>query len=803
MEGTLEKGISVIVPSYKSEKYIENLLNSLKEQSLDYKLFETIFIINGEEDNTENMIKEFQKNNPEINIIITRSEKGASHARNKGISKSSREYTTFIDADDYISPNYLEKFLKHAKPNRIVIGNFLDVDEDANTIKESYLEEDLSNIEGKIENPYFNIPGVLVLMTDKLIPTKHLKNHLFNVNLDSGEDLVYYISLYVKNDFEFYVLDKNEEAIYYRLLRANSISRQEISYEFNVDNRLKVISELNKSLKITENENIQLLIKNTIISQVLFINRYLKENPEDLIKVLYDIGEYKLEYFPYKYLNEDDIKKLVEPNNELVISYSFPPTSATASNVLAKRILKNKRNVSILVGTLFDQPTDYSLFEIVSEFIHEGNYVDIENFYFYLDGTRFVTEGFEIINEKPTYDKVYSRTQFVPSHLLGYFYRATHDTFWTAEFSDPIIRALEGGYMSSPINNEKLVERINKYLPEDVDKVKNTDTVNEIIEYVTFIMADEIIFTNENQKAIMLEDFPKIKEIVENKSKVIPHPTLEEKYYYIKKSDYEVDENYINFAYFGFLYKKRNFEEFIAGFTNLNEEFKDKFRLHIFTPNKTAFENIIPPELLEKTTINESVDYLEFLNLTTKMDVLLAEDAKIDHLYAVNPFLPSKISDYKGSGRDIWAICDKGSIMDGMDEIKYKSYLNDLNSSKIIINKIMSDKLEIETETTELKQEDIDKYYQGKYNYLIDNVVDLSGKKNQFDIEQKKYVAKVQEYEAKIKEYEDRIQYYEDRIKEYKEYVNYLRKWMRPRFVFKILKKIRNFYRKLKTKLSK
>ena len=788
----LKDGISVVVPSYKSEKHVKKLLNSLKQQSLDNKLFETIFIINGEEDGTPNMIRDFQENNPEMNIVLTRSEKGASNARNKGILEAQRKYTTFIDDDDYISPSYLEKFLEHAEPNRIVIGNFLDVDEDSGEIKESYMAEALKDKKGEIEDPYNEIASVLVMMTNKLIPTEYVKDNLFNTELTSGEDLVYYASLYVKNDFKFYMLDKEEEAIYYRLLRSNSISRQDTSYKFNVDDRLNVINELNASLKVAENEDIHLLIRNTIISQILFINKYLKENPNDLKKVLKDIGEYELEYFPYKYLNEDDIKKFEEPNNELVISYSFPPTSATASNVLAKRILKNKRKVSILVGTLFDQPTDYSLFEIVSEFIHEGNYVDIENFYFYLDGTKFVNEGFKILNEIPTYDKIYSRTQFVPSHLLGYFYKATHDTFWTAEFSDPMIRALDGEYMSSPINNEELVERINKYLPEGADTVKNTDTVNEIIQYVTFLMADEIIFTNENQKAIMLEDFPKIKKIVENKSKVIPHPTLEEKYYYIKQSDYEVDENYINFAYFGFLYKKRNFEEFIAGFTNLNKEFKDKFRLHIFTPTKTAFENIMPPELLEKTIINESVDYLEFLNLTTKMDVLLAEDAKTDHLYDINPFLPSKISDYKGSGRDIWAICEKGSIMDGMDEIKYKSYLNDLNSSKITINKIMSDKLGIETEITELKQEDIDKYYQGKYNYLIDNVIDLSSIKDQFDIEQKKYVAKVQEYENEIQENNARIQ-------EYKDYTNYLRKWMRPRFVFKIIKKIRSIYRKLKS----
>lgn len=55
------KGINIIVPTYKAEKYIINLLNSLKNQTLDYKLFEAIFIINGERDNTEKIIREFSK----------------------------------------------------------------------------------------------------------------------------------------------------------------------------------------------------------------------------------------------------------------------------------------------------------------------------------------------------------------------------------------------------------------------------------------------------------------------------------------------------------------------------------------------------------------------------------------------------------------------------------------------------------------------------------------------------------------------------------------------------------------------
>ncbi len=193
------------------------------------------------------------------------------------------------------------------------------------------------------------------------------------------------------------------------------------------------------------------------------------------------------------------------------------------------------------------------------------------------------------------------------------------------------------------------------------------------------------------------------------------------------------------------------------------------------------FKQILSPEILEKTIINPPVDYFEFLNLTTKMDVLLVEDSSIKGVYDINPFLPSKISDYKGSGSNIWAICDKNSIMDGMDDIKYKSYLNDINSSKRTINHIMSDKLGVEVDVEELSERDIIEYYQKRHLHLLNKMMNLSTTVDTLIPKQK---------------------FYERRIQEYREYTNYLRKWMRPRFVFKILKKIRNLFRRFKRFLN-
>ncbi len=137
---------------------------------------------------------------------------------------------------------------EYAKKDRIVIGTFYDVDQNSGEVKDSYLTPKLEK-SGLFKNPYDNLREMLTITTDKLVPTDIVKKILFNPDLKNGVDIAYYIQLYADYDFEFYIIDKNQGANYYRLLRDNSISRMPLSYDFNVTDRLKVINEINKNYK--------------------------------------------------------------------------------------------------------------------------------------------------------------------------------------------------------------------------------------------------------------------------------------------------------------------------------------------------------------------------------------------------------------------------------------------------------------------------------------------------------------------------------------------------------------------------
>ena len=100
------KKISVIIPMYNAEKYIKKTLNSIIEQS--YQNWEIIIIENGSEDKSPDIIREYEKKYPEIRMIKGPG-KGPGPARNRGLKLAKGDYIVFVDADDYISENFIKQ----------------------------------------------------------------------------------------------------------------------------------------------------------------------------------------------------------------------------------------------------------------------------------------------------------------------------------------------------------------------------------------------------------------------------------------------------------------------------------------------------------------------------------------------------------------------------------------------------------------------------------------------------------------------------------------------------------------------
>ncbi len=99
--------ISIIVPAYNVEKYIKTCLDSLINQT--YSNFEIIVINDGSTDQTEEILRSYQSN-PKFRIYSQKNG-GLSAARNRGIKLANGELVCFIDSDDSVKSDYLEKLV--------------------------------------------------------------------------------------------------------------------------------------------------------------------------------------------------------------------------------------------------------------------------------------------------------------------------------------------------------------------------------------------------------------------------------------------------------------------------------------------------------------------------------------------------------------------------------------------------------------------------------------------------------------------------------------------------------------------
>lgn len=107
------KKVSVIVPFYNVEKYIDKCLNSLVNQTLED--IEIIIVNDGSKDNSETIAKEYASKYKNKIIYLKKENGGLSDARNYAIPYATGEYIAFLDSDDYVEVNMYEQMYEKAK----------------------------------------------------------------------------------------------------------------------------------------------------------------------------------------------------------------------------------------------------------------------------------------------------------------------------------------------------------------------------------------------------------------------------------------------------------------------------------------------------------------------------------------------------------------------------------------------------------------------------------------------------------------------------------------------------------------
>lgn len=99
--------ISVVMPSFNSERHIGDAIRSLLKQT--YSSFELIVVDGGSKDRTRTIVSQFALADPRVKLLENANDKGPAHARCIGIRASDGEFVAFLDADDYWLPSKLEE----------------------------------------------------------------------------------------------------------------------------------------------------------------------------------------------------------------------------------------------------------------------------------------------------------------------------------------------------------------------------------------------------------------------------------------------------------------------------------------------------------------------------------------------------------------------------------------------------------------------------------------------------------------------------------------------------------------------
>ncbi|MGV6830385.1 MAG: glycosyltransferase family 2 protein [bacterium] len=212
--------LSVIVPVYNVEDYIEKCINSLQKQT--FKNFEVLIIDDESQDKSIEIVKSLTKNDKRFKVISQKN-KGLGGARNTGIKNASGKYLFFLDSDDYIKEETFQVLVNYIDCNSVDIAvyDYFRVDEHGKKLASPKFGKCIF-----VKEEAFS--KILSLKTSPMACNKLYKKSLFldnNIRYPEKflhEDIATTYKLFWKSDRIGYV----GEGFYYWVIRGSSITQK-------------------------------------------------------------------------------------------------------------------------------------------------------------------------------------------------------------------------------------------------------------------------------------------------------------------------------------------------------------------------------------------------------------------------------------------------------------------------------------------------------------------------------------------------------------------------------------------------
>lgn len=208
--------ISVIIPVYNAAGVIGKCLDSLCGQSYDN--LEILVVDDGSKDNSFVLCKEYACRDGRI-VVLHQENQGVSAARNFGLEQARGDYIAFVDADDYVKPDYIAFLYEALVRNEADMAccNMIEMQEGVRVA----LSDQRVSVSRRITNPVELYQDSLLqkeqygnVVWAKLMKVGLAKKHRFPRNLKFGEDQIYLYKLFSENPVVY--LDTYEGYYYIR-----------------------------------------------------------------------------------------------------------------------------------------------------------------------------------------------------------------------------------------------------------------------------------------------------------------------------------------------------------------------------------------------------------------------------------------------------------------------------------------------------------------------------------------------------------------------------------------------------------
>lgn len=340
--------VSIIIPVYNSEEYIEQCIESLINQT--YEEIEIIIVNDGSTDNSERIIEKYKVKDNRI-VYFPQKNSGPSVARNQGISIASGKYILFVDSDDKVESSYVELLVDamELSSSDLVCCGYKDFSEFGVIEHHDFPFNKTTSKEAIIE---FVCQGTGGVLWSKLFKREIIMEHklLMDKDIFMSEDLIFVLE-YVCYCSSFSSI--NTFLYHYNRLNQNSISANISSHYLGnfimvckkIEGILGAINYPIKEMKWIVKERIQTMVIILIEQQVLNLNGNKAKINEVREMVCNDpyIDEYRLLFQTDKMLYKPLIFLLKKENIGLSIKYGY----CIALLKRVKRSLSRKGKIAI------------------------------------------------------------------------------------------------------------------------------------------------------------------------------------------------------------------------------------------------------------------------------------------------------------------------------------------------------------------------------------------------------------------------------------------------------------------------